>query len=335
MNRQAGLSLVELMVAMAVSAAIIAGIIQMFLSNRTAYNMTESSIRVQENGRFALDFIAESLRSAGSYGCLSDYDSSRADIVNHITSNTFSDLETVQTAADAEIGSTADGATVANAFDKPDALTLLVPTENTALVTGFETATKPTLKISGDGTFFDNQYVLVSNCLVGDFIELDSGSNNQKIIDATSSLRTDFYSLGNMVNEVTEVNVLKYAVDTDTNTLQSTLFSYSTDGISVTTNQLVGGVENMQLQYGVDTNGDGTPDYYDSITKVRAQNDVDDIVSVKIFILAVSGGDTSSDNVVSTPQTLTMAGQTVTFTDTDRRLRRVFEKTVVARNRIN
>ena len=62
---QRGLSLIELMVALAVGMLLIAGFLQIFLSVRSTYATNEASSRVQENGRFALDFLASHARMAG------------------------------------------------------------------------------------------------------------------------------------------------------------------------------------------------------------------------------------------------------------------------------
>jgi type IV pilus assembly protein PilW len=62
---QLGLSLVELMVAMALGLLLMTGVIQVFLSSRQTYAANEAMGRLQENGRFALEFIARSARMAG------------------------------------------------------------------------------------------------------------------------------------------------------------------------------------------------------------------------------------------------------------------------------
>lgn len=62
---QAGLSIVELMISLVLGLLLMAGIIQVFLSSRQTYAANEAMGRMQENGRFALDFIARSARMAG------------------------------------------------------------------------------------------------------------------------------------------------------------------------------------------------------------------------------------------------------------------------------
>lgn len=64
-DKQKGLSIVELMVALAVGMVLIAGILQVFLSSKNTYAVNQAMSRVQENGRFALEFVARSARQAG------------------------------------------------------------------------------------------------------------------------------------------------------------------------------------------------------------------------------------------------------------------------------
>lgn len=64
-RQQLGLSLVELMVALVLGLVLMTGIIQVFLSSRQTYTTNEAMARMQENGRFALEFISRSARLAG------------------------------------------------------------------------------------------------------------------------------------------------------------------------------------------------------------------------------------------------------------------------------
>lgn len=69
---QAGLSLVELMVALAIGAILMLGVVQVFGASRTAYQLSEGMSRAQENARFALDFLQRDIRMAGHFGCVND-----------------------------------------------------------------------------------------------------------------------------------------------------------------------------------------------------------------------------------------------------------------------
>jgi len=72
-SRQAqGLSLVELMIALVIGSILMLGLIQVFSASRAAYQVSEGLARVQENGRFALDYLQRDLRLIGHFGCVND-----------------------------------------------------------------------------------------------------------------------------------------------------------------------------------------------------------------------------------------------------------------------
>lgn len=73
--RMRGLSLVELMVALAIGLIVLAAVSTVFVNSKSSYTTQESSARLQENARFALQFIARDLRMAGYFGCFDDIES--------------------------------------------------------------------------------------------------------------------------------------------------------------------------------------------------------------------------------------------------------------------
>ncbi|QWP79056.1 PilW family protein [Lysobacter sp. K5869] len=74
MNRrqQAGLSLIELMVALLLSGLLILGLVQIFSSSRASYLMAQGLARAQESSRFAIDALQRDARMSGHFGCVSD-----------------------------------------------------------------------------------------------------------------------------------------------------------------------------------------------------------------------------------------------------------------------
>lgn len=71
-HRVRGLSLVELMIALLIGSILMLGLVQVFSASRTTYQVSEGMARVQENGRFAMDFLQRDLRMAGHFGCVND-----------------------------------------------------------------------------------------------------------------------------------------------------------------------------------------------------------------------------------------------------------------------
>lgn len=69
--KQAGLSIVEVMIALTISTILTIGVVQLFVANSETYNMLMGQSRIQENARFALEYISRSVRMAGYKGCFS------------------------------------------------------------------------------------------------------------------------------------------------------------------------------------------------------------------------------------------------------------------------
>ena len=64
----AGVTLVELMVALAIGSFLVIGAVQVYNQSRQAYVINESIARVQETAQFALDTIEADLRMASNWG---------------------------------------------------------------------------------------------------------------------------------------------------------------------------------------------------------------------------------------------------------------------------
>ena len=60
-----GLALVELMVALAIGTILILGMDSVLFSNKLSYRMNEGIGRLQETGRFAMEYLSRELRMAG------------------------------------------------------------------------------------------------------------------------------------------------------------------------------------------------------------------------------------------------------------------------------
>lgn len=67
-RRQRGLSLIELMVTMLIGAFLMIGVMAIFGQTRTTYRTNDTVERVQENVRFALGAVQPDIRLAGSWG---------------------------------------------------------------------------------------------------------------------------------------------------------------------------------------------------------------------------------------------------------------------------
>ncbi len=65
LRHQAGFSLLELLIAMALGLLLVVGIGTIFIGSNQTYRVQEQNARLQESGRFALEIVGRSLRQAG------------------------------------------------------------------------------------------------------------------------------------------------------------------------------------------------------------------------------------------------------------------------------
>jgi len=68
-SSQAGLTLVELLVALVLGLVLILGVLNIFVANRETFRVTENLARIQENARAGFDFMARDVREAGQNPC--------------------------------------------------------------------------------------------------------------------------------------------------------------------------------------------------------------------------------------------------------------------------
>jgi len=342
-SKQTGLTLVELMVAMVISLLLIAGTITIFASNKQAYRLNEASSRVQENGRFALDFMRTDIRMAGFLGCVGP--SSIAKFNNNIDVakyNTIVGKSDIQSAI-----ASYDGTGSLIGFDAVGAeLTALGLTTGTSETDHLAGTDVIMIKMAGgcpggkvvspkDNANFKiednsscniqkNDIVLVSNCSGGDFFGVTNNvaTSGPSALTATlatgSNINIDNQVSGNYGTdaEIFKFQTVVYYIGTGASGAPS-LFKRSIVSGDFESQEMVDNVEDMTIQYGVDTNGNGSANYYVLAGAVTAANWAN-VVSVRISIDVRS----ESQNVVQSN------------VNADKRLRHSFTETIKIRNRI-
>jgi len=69
---QTGFSLLEMLLAMALGLIVVTGVVQLFIGNSRSAAVITGQARLQENARFAFEFISRAARQAGYFGCIRD-----------------------------------------------------------------------------------------------------------------------------------------------------------------------------------------------------------------------------------------------------------------------
>jgi type IV pilus assembly protein PilW len=71
-SRATGMSLLELMIALALGALLVLGLAQLFSASKASFLTSQGLSRVQEASRFTVDFLQRDLRQVGLMGCSND-----------------------------------------------------------------------------------------------------------------------------------------------------------------------------------------------------------------------------------------------------------------------
>jgi type IV pilus assembly protein PilW len=325
-KKQQGMTMIEIMIALLLGAFLLGGVLQIFASSNQSYRMQENMSRLQENGRFAMDFITRDIRMADYLGCLKNG-------LNGLTNN----LDTASAAYDANIhgynGSNGlngtNGVAGANlALDAPDTITLRGAFDlGIDVVTPYMVNTAANIKVSTSDGLAQYDIVLVSDCTSADIFEITTdpttGAGAEIVVHNGGNVAEGPGNISQLLSKTYGGDASIYKFSTITFFIQNNALFKQVNTDAAT--ELVEGIENMQILYGEDINSDNTPDYYVPADSVV---DMNQVISVRINLLAVS----ADDNLTSQPIAYTYNG--VATTPADRRLRRVFSSTIAVRNRL-
>ena len=323
-QRQRGLSLVELMVAMALSLLLMLGVIQIFLSSKQTYSTNSALSRVQESGRFAMDFLAQDIRNTGYKGqCIGDP-------LNHGVSDILWRLENPIegwndiTAKPAHLSGTPLSGT--------DAILVKFAAGpgGIAADTG-NLADNSTISLGSNASGISKHAItLVSDAISCDLFQNTADSNATSVAKGAGADWTHNYTGETEVLALQNATYYIRANNGRPNSLVRERLSTNTTAATWVTEELVEGVQDMQILYGITGSNRQVSDYVtaDEVT------DWDNVAAVRIDILAVS----ADANVVPDNQIIAFGlkadGTPESVTIDNRRLAQVFSSTIGIRNRL-
>jgi type IV pilus assembly protein PilW len=371
---QNGLTLIELLIAMVLAALLLAGILQIFISSKQAYKLQENLSRLQENGRFAMDFITKDVRIAEYTGCTKTLPATNpADTITELTklngSNNVTNINWM-----AACGSLCTLGTDAITFQYAKSCGGQLTNKMAGSAVG------SSIKIGANScNIIVGSPVLVGDCTTSHVFTAAANTTNTK--DANNNTTASDIKIDKAF-----LTAKDYDLDAEVYAFQNNATYFIRTGASGMpalfrvdssgTNELVEGVENMQILYGVDSdtpNLDFLPNYYLDATALTAlppiPTNIKDpntgivslnstfpawarVVSIRISLLVVS-----PDNgiIEDAPPPYIFNGLTITPPDVcfnngittttlpctapakqmpDLRLHRVFSTTIAVRNRL-
>ena len=331
-QKQNGLSLVELMVAIVLGLILVAGIIELFVNNRQVYRVQDAQSRLQENGRYAMNVLSQSIERAGYLGCATRSALNINNLLN--TSNDYLwDITTPiegQEATGANQWTPTRDDSVTPTVPGSDVLTIRIIEPPELRVISHPTAGTPgsaDITVSSANGLQTGDIVLAHDCVAGAIFQItaDPAAGTIKHASGAGTPGNSAEALGHNFGAgwINKIATNSFFIRNNGNGVPSL---YRRAGTSNAV-ELVEGIETMQIQYGVDTTGNGAANTYQTANQIGNWNNV---VSVRISLVMVSIEDNLT---VDGTQSYNLEGNSVT--PADRRLRRVFSRTVTLRNRVS
>lgn len=287
----AGFSLVELMVALALSLLLIGAILQVYLVNKRSFVKQNQDSIARESGRFALEFMARDIRMAGLFGCGSFSLSDRTlPIRSYLNDTAFPfEIEVGLRGFDATGTGVGGAVTLASVSPSPGGTWApalvpglagnVLPGSDVLTVTGIESGGWPLVSpfTSGAQIFVDTpndiargDVLLVSDCNQAQIFQASSvGGGGSNITGAPAALtpgnaspiatRGPVGPFGEG-SEVMRVKSVAYYVgrgaDGQPALIRESLQTTSASAAGMVRDELVSHIESMQITYGLDDDGD-------------------------------------------------------------------------------
>ena len=355
---QAGFTIVELMIAATLGLLILAGAISMLVSNKRIYTEQDEMGRLQENARFALDLLIRDIRMAGYAGCAGDVNN----VVNHLNgADTASNIHAFVAVEGSEGNGTVgnwqpSGSSDQNADMLPfsDGITTRYLTPiGIHIVEPFMVRSAAAIHVTTDHGIESGDIVSITDCSSADVVQVTGNPSNPNCACSPSCTTAESTSNsckatfnhnsgsgfpGNVFKDLSktygaDATIMRFYAaryfigNVDGSPMLRRMTGVSnTDGTALV-DDLVDGVENMQVLYGEDTvGGDMIADTYVDADTV---GNWDNVVSVRLALLMRTVTEYGTQTDASTYDLL---GVNINPTD-DRRRRRVFTVTVQIRNR--
>lgn len=337
-RRQNGIGLVEIMISLTLGLIVTGAIVQIYLTTKRQNDMQTSLTGRQESARFAAQIIQRDAQMAGFRGCLRDLGT----VVNTLVSptNFLYDYGQHVVGFDNAAGLPAS---ITNVVPGTDVLTLrTVDDPGIALAATMANSSSNPVVAAGlaPAPLANGDIALVADCTGAAVFQVSSYTSATGALshvtagtpgNATLNLGRRFATGA----QVFRLRTTSYYIRLSANGTGPALWRRI--GLDAP-QELAEGIENMQVLYGQDTDGDQAPNAYRTATAVTNWNQV---VSLQVALLAAGTRDRVADPDPNAPaRTYTLLGTVVDPTNggavaRDGRLRRVISFTVAMRNRLS
>ncbi len=368
-GKQAGLSLIELMIASVIGLVLLSGVVAIFSSSTASSRMTTGMARVMDSGGAALDIVSFGLRMAGYQGCR---DEAKEPVIVLASSTPTITTATLSYPDNAVWGSEVNSSGVWSPARHADLSNIVSVKPNTDVLyiqygSGKAIGLEQEMTDSGSnivlpenpGQLRTDDLVMISDCNVANLfratnVSADTTTGITTIQHAASGNSHSTLSRsfpGDDASAALQVEVMKfeaiaYFVADNGRDLPNGDPLFSLFGLDTSTDpigtpvELVEGVEDLQVLYGINTQIDDL--LPQNIRYVTAENVVNpaQIVSVQLGMIVATAdysayrNDTRTYNIAGHRVGPSSASGLDGEHGSDRRLRAAFNSTVQIRNRL-
>lgn len=339
-----GLTLIELMIALLLGILLLLSITTMFITNSRVYREQESMSRLQENARFALETMIWDIRMAGYTGCADDI----SEVVNHVnggdTATSIFNFSNAAEGSESKSNWYPSGSTdqiindgIADIIPGTDAISVSYLDPLSISIAEPMPQVSAELKVTSVGNLVEGDIIAVSDCDSADIMEVtavqtsslhlqhNAGGGSPAPGNATQPLQKKYDSDAQIVSFVSR----RYFIATGAYGGPSLFRTHN----GTTPQELIEGVEQMQLLYGEDTDGDKIADTYVDAPNVGNWGNV---ISVRLSLLFRTVQQNFQIDPDSKTYTLlggTGSGGVDVGPVNDYNRRRIFTTTIQIRNR--
>ena len=346
---QKGFSVVELMVALVLGLFLVSGVTAMYVSSKETYRMTDNLSRLQESLRFSLEFISQDIRMAGYMPCRFP-----PAVTNAISGSStwFLDFFNYGIRGYEGGSSTFPSEIAGSVVAGSDVIAILKGGNYTSSIDFHNTGGSVlTLQNSFDDSDFDDgEIAIVCDPRKASIFQISMAD------DITNTIRygdNSVISPGNTTTtigtfgedaQITPFEPVIYFVEPSTqnpsvNSLKKLFFIAKNVGgvetAEMLKEELLEGVETMQILYGLDIDNDQIADRFEAANDITAAQ-WPDVVTVRLGLLMATGEELTAQvdtNTYNVAGTLISDSSTVSH-PADRKLRYSVNTTINIRNRI-
>ena len=334
-----GLSLVELMIGLALGLFVVAVMGTMYLGSRSTFQAQESGTRLQENGRYAVEALANDIRMSGFRGCQGD--EAVDNTLNTPTALLYNFGQPIWGARNlggAWVPALSAPADALGALPAGDVIVVRRPSGVGWALIDQMASPAADLAISPTTGFAQGDLLMVADCSGASVLQAtNAGPGAAGVIShnagagggvpglASSSLARSYAHDARVWRMQTLIYHLADSARRPGETALWVSVHPVYDGGSAR-RELVTGVERLAVTYGVDTDGDLAADRYRSADQVANWAQV---VNARVELLLAGGSDGQATQATQA-QPYVFNGLSVT--PTDKRLRTVMSTVVSLRN---